>query len=299
MAAPADYRTRKRPNRRANDGMTMMLVPHNKKHVLKIRLNFRLLYFSLGLLLGITLLALISFFSLNNFLVERDFVLEQARGWNNKIWHFDHNQQKLVEKIKMLRQRGQKFYDKVWSEELPVLKTTEIPPDKILSYQLTHAVKPLKHALDFLITRERALQALPLGWPVKSGYISSSYGARSSSFSLAKEFHTGYDFATAHGTPIYATADGRVLLAGGGEGGLGLRVKLLHKHGFISVYAHCSKLLVTENQRVKRGHKIALLGRTGNATGPHVHYEIKLKNPRPGQKFEVHQNPGPFIRETL
>ena len=90
------------------------------------------------------------------------------------------------------------------------------------------------------------------------------------------------DIAVVEGTQVHATADGVVLYAGPG-GGYGLVVFIQHPGGFVTVYGHNSKLLVTAGQSVKAGQVISLSGSTGYSTGPHVHYEVryqgKIANP--------------------
>jgi murein DD-endopeptidase MepM/ murein hydrolase activator NlpD len=116
-------------------------------------------------------------------------------------------------------------------------------------------------------------------WPTK-GYISSGYGPRWG------KFHYGLDIAAATGTPLVAVAAGRVTDAGWRQG-YGYRVRIDHQNGWVSVYGHCSKLYVQAGQQVSRGQQIAAVGQTGNATGPHVHFEL-LKNGR-------YQNPLKYL----
>jgi murein DD-endopeptidase MepM/ murein hydrolase activator NlpD len=92
-----------------------------------------------------------------------------------------------------------------------------------------------------------------------------------------RESHSGVDFASAPGTPIVATAPGIVIRAmENTTQGYGKHVRLHHGLGYTSLYAHCRELAVTEGEYVKRGQVIGYLGRTGRATGNHVHYEVQL-----------------------
>lgn len=112
------------------------------------------------------------------------------------------------------------------------------------------------------------------------GYISSSYKYRTDPFTGKWTFHPGMDIATQHGNPIIATADGLVISTKTDKMG-GKTVKISHpKTGYVTVYCHLSKFLVKPGQRVKRGDTIGLIGRTGRARGPHVHYEVRLNNKR-------------------
>lgn len=103
--------------------------------------------------------------------------------------------------------------------------------------------------------------------PVGSVYVSSGFGQRWG------RLHRGVDLALAQGSEIHAADGGRVYFAGycGGYGNL---VKIDHGNGMQTYYAHCSSLLVSEGQQVGRGETIALVGSTGNSTGPHLHFEV-------------------------
>jgi murein DD-endopeptidase MepM/ murein hydrolase activator NlpD len=87
--------------------------------------------------------------------------------------------------------------------------------------------------------------------------------------------HEGIDFAAPRGSPILAAAKGRIVRAGS-FAGYGLMVEIDHGFGFVTRYGHASKVLVRVGQTVERGEVIANVGSTGIATGPHVHYEVRL-----------------------
>lgn len=89
-------------------------------------------------------------------------------------------------------------------------------------------------------------------------------------------YHTGIDIATAFGTPIHAADGGTVIVAGWVDNtGYGNRVMIDHHNGFVTLYGHMSKIMVTVGQGVNRGDVIGLEGSTGRSTGPHVHFEIR------------------------
>jgi murein DD-endopeptidase MepM/ murein hydrolase activator NlpD len=87
--------------------------------------------------------------------------------------------------------------------------------------------------------------------------------------------HTGIDIAAPYGAPIVASADGVVLFVGW-YGGYGNTVILDHGSSYSTLYAHCSAILVSQGQDVARGQAIARVGATGYATGPHLHFEIRV-----------------------
>jgi murein DD-endopeptidase MepM/ murein hydrolase activator NlpD len=121
----------------------------------------------------------------------------------------------------------------------------------------------------------------PSIWPTR-GRISSKYGARAHPIFGGVRPHEGIDIYAPKGTPIMATAGGRVVRAGW-KVGYGLTLLIDHDYGYRTFYAHCSKLKAKRGDLVNRGEIIALVGNTGVTTGPHLHYEVMIdgvsKNP--------------------
>lgn len=128
----------------------------------------------------------------------------------------------------------------------------------------------------FMSKAGKVVAALPSRWPVR-GSVNSEFGDRLSPWSGTKEFHSGIDISAGHGTAVRAPATGSVVFAGV-QSEYGLTVVLDHGHDIKSLYGHLQKILVTPGQRVERGQMIALTGNTGKSSGPHLHYEISVKN---------------------
>ncbi len=105
-----------------------------------------------------------------------------------------------------------------------------------------------------------------------SGIISSRFGVRSSIRSSA---HTGLDIATSTGTPVAAAASGTVTFSGW-KGSYGYLMVITHSNGVQTYYGHCSKLYYQAGATVSQGQAIAAVGSTGNSTGPHLHFEIRV-----------------------
>jgi lipoprotein NlpD len=116
-----------------------------------------------------------------------------------------------------------------------------------------------------------------LAWPVH-GLLVSRFGSRGS------EHHDGIDIAAPEGSPVTAAAAGVVIFSGE-ERGYGNLAVIDHGRGEATVYAHCSTVLVSKGDSVSRGQLIARVGRTGHATGPHLHFEVRdhaqPRNPLP------------------
>lgn len=109
-------------------------------------------------------------------------------------------------------------------------------------------------------------------WPVQ-GRVSSGFGMRGSFF------HGGIDITGKYGTPIGAAASGTVT-ACGWRGSYGYMIEIQHNSQVATLYAHASKLLVSEGEEVTQGQVIAYVGSTGYSTGPHLHFELKIKGDR-------------------
>jgi murein DD-endopeptidase MepM/ murein hydrolase activator NlpD len=114
-------------------------------------------------------------------------------------------------------------------------------------------------------------RSLVFAWPVR-GRVSSGFGRRRG------RLHEGIDVSAPAGTPVRAAEAGRVIYSGDGLGAYGRAVVLRHAGLFDTVYAHNRRNLVRKGQRVARGERIAEVGSTGNATGPHLHFEIRRED---------------------
>ena len=118
------------------------------------------------------------------------------------------------------------------------------------------------------------------GWPLTiNGTISSGFGYRSDPFTGEQKFHGGIDISAAAGTPIIAADNGIVTVANGVDswgGGYGFYVMIDHGNGYETLYGHCSSICVIYGQAVQKGEVIAYVGSTGNSTGNHLHFEIRI-----------------------
>lgn len=131
-------------------------------------------------------------------------------------------------------------------------------------------------SLERIALLRRAADHLPFGAPVRNLRVSSWFGPRRDPFNRRASFHEGVDFPGPIGTPIHAPAKGVVTFVGS-QGGYGRMVKIRHEFGFETVYAHLNRARVRVGERVVRGQRIADKGNTGRSTGPHLHYEIRLR----------------------
>jgi murein DD-endopeptidase MepM/ murein hydrolase activator NlpD len=149
---------------------------------------------------------------------------------------------------------------------------------KRISEKAEGVERNLSQLVVFFENEKAILASTPTIWPTK-GYLASPFGWRNDPFTGKRTFHRGYDIVTAVGNPVVATADGVVVRCRYDKIG-GNTVVISHRGGYTTRYLHLQKWLVKPGQKVKRGDTIGLVGSTGKATGPHVHYEVQV-NGRP------------------
>lgn len=129
--------------------------------------------------------------------------------------------------------------------------------------------------LQALLTGQRSrLDSTPSIWPTR-GWVTSTFGHRSSPFTGQRRLHAGLDIAARTGNPVVASADGVVLFAGV-RSGYGKVVFLDHGYGVTTRYGHLSKIEVAAGKVIRRGELLGLVGSTGRSTGPHLHYEVHV-----------------------
>jgi murein DD-endopeptidase MepM/ murein hydrolase activator NlpD len=129
--------------------------------------------------------------------------------------------------------------------------------------------------LDRMTSQRDLLEHTPSIRPVEDAFVSSGFGRREDPFTGSVSFHQGIDLCTTCGTPVLATANGKVVFSGP-DGDYGLTLQIDHGRGVETRYSHNERLLVRAGQVVRRGQTIAQVGTSGRTTGPHVHYEIHV-----------------------
>jgi murein DD-endopeptidase MepM/ murein hydrolase activator NlpD len=179
--------------------------------------------------------------------------------------------------------------------EEPLMTGSNVPVPEIvetmqaLDYQLSDREAQLSVLESVLMGQNLNERVYPQGRPVNSGWISSYFGRRTDPFTGKPANHTGIDFAGKLGDKVLAVADG-VVTWSAVRYGYGVMVELNHGNGYSTRYAHNSENLVEVGDEVKKGQPVALMGETGRATGPNLHFEV-LKDGR-------RVNPVNFIRAS-
>jgi murein DD-endopeptidase MepM/ murein hydrolase activator NlpD len=215
--------------------------------------------------------------------------------------------QRMERQMKELEQRDNEVYRAIF-EATPIPDSaraqelaTQLEIDKVEKLGSRELVTSITQSVNNLLTRirsqrssyqevaqlikdkEKLLAHTPAIQPVSNknlNRIASGFGYRIDPIYKTTKLHAGLDFTAPQGTPIYATANGRVETAGNTGDGYGRHVIINHGYGYKTLYAHMVRVKARVGQTVKRGEVIGWVGSTGKSTGPHCHYEV-IKNGRP------------------
>jgi murein DD-endopeptidase MepM/ murein hydrolase activator NlpD len=181
-----------------------------------------------------------------------------------------------------VRQGAQRKID--YYEQISKMTNSQLAADltlkvDMLAKELYIQSKSYDDLVKMARTREIRMQNIPAIQPILNKdltRIASGFGARIDPVYHVVRFHQGMDFTASTGTDIYATGNGTVSFCGWRQG-YGNTVIINHGFGYETLYAHCSELLVVEGQKVRRSDVVAKVGNTGKSTGPHLHYEVRLR----------------------
>jgi murein DD-endopeptidase MepM/ murein hydrolase activator NlpD len=188
-------------------------------------------------------------------------------------------EQKAAQAVRMLKRLGIDDRAVVANSDhrTPATGGPLIPVNMGLQDQVSEKIEKILEAQDaFEKMRHEALQ-LPLHMPLQTiSRMTSGFGIRRDPFRHTIAMHAGVDFKGDLNSSVYATADGRVNIAGW-EGAYGRMVEILHDNGVATRYAHLSSITVAVGDKVKRGDVVGRLGNTGRSTGPHLHYETRVR----------------------
>jgi murein DD-endopeptidase MepM/ murein hydrolase activator NlpD len=173
------------------------------------------------------------------------------------------------EKQKILTQTKQQ--EKIFQEQLSVLE--QLQSD--IAEEVERAEFLLQQGID-----ESLLPTLKMAWPIPGARMTQDYGETAFAKRAYKgHFHNGIDFGSPIGTPVLASESGRIISAADQDkfcrkGAYGKYVMIKHPNGLTTLYGHLSKYIVKEGEKVERGQVIGYVGKTGYATGPHLHFTV-------------------------
>jgi murein DD-endopeptidase MepM/ murein hydrolase activator NlpD len=289
--------------------VSIIIVPHNKAKSKNISLSEKAVKIAAGI--GIFVFAALAVFLIDY------FTMNVTRQKYKILWDENAQQKTAIAQYQQTVDKLQTTIDNYenYAKKLNVmagLKSDELlegepgiggpgdsqemgdisPPQTLdigdlsdISQKADRIAKNLDTLTSFFEDQTLQLASTPTIWPTK-GYMSSAYGWRDDPFTGKRVFHHGIDIATNKGNPIYATADGTVIQVRTDKIG-GKTVKIKHMFGYVTIYCHMSEFLVKVGQKVKRGDTIGLVGSTGKARGPHVHYEVQLNSKEKNPYFYI------------
>lgn len=297
MAAP------KPPTDSRTDLVTLMYVPGRAGAIRRFNVpRFWIRRATAGLvLLAVAILALgVDYIRMRGHLDELDYLRSQTREQGERLDGYNLQMEQITDELARISRLDRQLrvitdLDPADPLPLPGIGGVEGEPPLLDEFEaltrerrhraITEALGRLSDAasaeadslaelIAHLEDQTARLRATPSISPTK-GWITSSFGYRTSPFTGNREYHRGLDIAGRLGTPVIAPADGVVRFAGV-KRALGNSVTLRHGYGLQTVYGHLKEIAVKSGQRVKRGDLIGRLGSTGRSTGPHLHYQVEV-----------------------
>ncbi len=265
--------------------ITIMLVPHSNS----TSLNFKMPSALFGLLLVFVCVGIVYTVSITIHVLDYYVMKKQYTYMNSQL----QSMQTTIRSLKASEVEFKNLFSLGSKKKVLDAVKQENSDGSIdveeLKRQINESMKSVSEIKSYLAKEQNTYRATPQGWPV-DGKLSSGFGMRIHPKFGGRKFHSGVDISAPNGAPVHATADGIISLAGWSAGS-GKIVVVEHGHGYTSVYAHNSRIDVKAGQTVKRGQIISTTGATGNATGPHVHYEV--------WKDGIYVNPSQFLGDRL
>ena len=206
-----------------------------------------------------------------------ELVLDDIQHRDDNIYRVIFEAEPIPKSIREAGYGGVNRYQnlKGYSNSELIINTSE-KIDQI-SKQLYIQSKSYDEIIELAKNKAGMLAALPAIQPVSNKNLSrmaSGYGYRIHPIYKTRKLHTGMDFSSKSGTPIYATGDGKISKLRRSRRGYGNHVIIDHGYGYKTLYAHMQKYIVQKGQKVKRGEVIGYVGNTGTSVAPHLHYEV-------------------------
>ncbi|MDZ4728086.1 MAG: M23 family metallopeptidase [Leptospira sp.] len=294
-----------RVKEKGHQRMTIMVIPHGYDSSFNFQISVFTIVFFLGLtvsLLSIAILAVVRSSNTQSQINQLseiygnyfDTYLTHSQQFEEMREEYSKLNENLIELFSLIDGQDDELLkipseDSIQSSAYELIQKEELEDKQLdvgrkylneiydlrnLKFRMTANQKLVDVNFDFLYNRAAVLSSTPLYNPVLSYNLTSAFGMRKSPTSGFWEFHDGVDLANATGTPIYATAPGKVIKVSYSSTGYGHHIVIQHDFGYTTLYGHCSRILVRMGQNVNQGDLIGEVGATGNVTGPHLHYEI-------------------------
>ncbi len=280
---------------KGHEKMTIMFIPHNERKIF----NFQISKFTISffVFLFVIIVATSSYAFIKNATVKREErrLLMTYHDIRSHLLRFEKLTTSIAGTVEDIKPEIDDLYElasgpeevgNIWKlddsnkeEEQDIVKMKQIMPEEIfilkdIRKDILSTANTIKTIKNFIDVRSKVINDTPSIVP-NQGHVTSLFGWRISPFGHGRDFHSGIDIAASGGTVIRATAPGSVT-SSGWSGGYGYMIKITHKYGFDTIYGHCQRINVGMGQHINKGDIIGYVGQTGNATGNHCHYEIRL-----------------------
>jgi murein DD-endopeptidase MepM/ murein hydrolase activator NlpD len=279
----------------ANEFYTLIVVPHAKARFRQIRVPVRLAKWTLTMV-GVVGFAVVGVMVHAARITMEIHDLRRLRTENSELLTktrtYEENAGKLQAKVLQLQTMVTKLGVMAGLEhslpeagsagvggaigtesQAPVLAPRALAA---LDESLTSLTRRSAQLEEFYRDQTLVLASTPSIWPVR-GYLSAGFGNRKDPFTGQRDFHAGIDISTPIGTRIFAPADG-VILSASVQGAYGNSIVVDHGYGVVTRYGHLDAYAVRPGQRVRRGDLVGFVGSTGRSTGPHLHYEVWVRD---------------------
>lgn len=281
--------------------LSLIIIPHKRGTIRTISLSQKASRLLFTILVGMAVVLvgfLVDYFSMNVTRAKYSQLQSENQEQKKIILAYETSVKELTAKVQALENYARKLnimaglkspdaLKEVGVGSGPDLGENEIrasgPADNGASATLPLNQVQLKAArleqnlgtlLDFFERQSSRLAQTPTIWPT-TGFITSGFGMRIDPFTGKQTFHKGIDIATNLGNPVLAPAEGVVVETKNDRIG-GKTILISHGGGINTLFYHLDKILVKPGQKVKRGDIIGLVGKTGKALGPHLHYEVRV-----------------------
>ncbi|MDR0686049.1 MAG: M23 family metallopeptidase [Dysgonamonadaceae bacterium] len=211
---------------------------------------------------------------------ENQKVLDDLQERDNHLYRAIFNAEPIPESVRRPGYGGTNRYESLLDMPNSNLIVSTTQKLDMMSKELYVQTNSYDEIVELIKTKEERMNCIPAIRPISGKDmkgVSSGFGMRLHPLWGDIRMHTGIDINANAGSAIFATGNGTVD-AVGWDGGYGYRVIIDHGFGYKTLYGHCKTTLVRQGQRVTRGQKIATVGMTGDASGNHLHYEVRVKN---------------------
>jgi murein DD-endopeptidase MepM/ murein hydrolase activator NlpD len=279
----------------ANEFYTLIIVPHAKARFRRIQLPVKFLKWagSIAGVLSLTVLGILVHYTrisvqlheLRRLRTENQALFAKAKEYEENAGKLQSKMERLqgmVTKLGVMAGLEQSLPDShvggvggVPSSEA-VAPSLEVGSLSAMDRNLATLTDRSAKLEEFYKDQTALLSSTPSVWPVR-GYLSATFGNRIDPFTGLQDFHSGIDISTPIGTRVQSPAEG-IVISCAEKGAYGNTIVIDHGYGTVTRYGHLAAFNVRPGQRVRRGDVIGLVGTTGRSTGPHLHYEVWVRD---------------------